>query len=260
MATQVSENGPPQDRSDLSESLSALGRFVLSEQSLQESLQRVAELSVRAVYGADGAGVTWVVANRPTTVTAAGDFVRRIDEIQYTLREGPCLEAYATQQLVLADDLQTEQRWPRFTPAAMAHGLLALVAAPLTVRGNRLGALNVYALQAGVFDDTAVETAALFAEQAAIVLANAQAFTRAQATAVSLGEALTSRSVIDMAKGILMAREGCSADDAFHRLRQVSQAQHLKLRDVAQRLVDDAGNGDRPSSGTDADPASNAKT
>jgi len=61
-----------EDQSGLSESLTALGQFVLSEQSLQESLQRVAELSVRAVYGADGAGVTWVVAGRPTTVTAAG--------------------------------------------------------------------------------------------------------------------------------------------------------------------------------------------
>ena len=69
---------------------------MVSEQSLQESLQRVAELSSRAVYGADGAGVTWVVAGKPTTVTAAGDFVRRIDEIQYALDEGPCLQAYRT--------------------------------------------------------------------------------------------------------------------------------------------------------------------
>jgi hypothetical protein len=90
-----------EDQSGLSESLTALGQFVLSEQSLQESLQRVAELSVRAVYGADGAGVTWVVAGRPTTVTAAGDLVRRIDEIQYSLDEGPCLSAFATQEMVL---------------------------------------------------------------------------------------------------------------------------------------------------------------
>ena len=92
----------------------------------------------------------------------------------------------------------------------------------------------MYALQARAFDDTAVETAALFAEQASVVLANAQAFTQAQATAVSLGEALTSRSVIDMAKGIVTAREGCSADDAFHRVREHSQTRHVQLREVAQ--------------------------
>lgn len=230
---------PDRDTAELWESLTALGHFVLSEQSLQESLQRVAELSVRAVYGADGAGVTWVVARKPTTVTAAGDFVRRIDEIQYALEEGPCLQAYTTQEMVLVDNLEHEQRWPRFSPAALGHGLRGVVAAPLTVHGARLGALNIYALQSGVLDETAVDTAALFAEQASIVLANAVAFTRAQSTAVNLGEALTSRGVIDMAKGIVMAKEGCGPAEAFDRLRQMSQTSHRKLREVAQDLVDD---------------------
>ena len=97
---------PDAVESELWESLSALGQFGLTEQSLHESLQRVAELCVRAVYGADGAGVTWVVARKPTTVTAAGDFVRRIDEIQYSLDEGPCLQAYSTQQMVLVENLE----------------------------------------------------------------------------------------------------------------------------------------------------------
>ena len=233
------ENG-----SGLSESLAALGQFVVSEQSLQESLKRVAELSVRAVYGADGAGVTWVVARRPTTVIAAGDFVRRIDEIQYSLDEGPCLYAFETQQPVLVEDLEHEQRWPRFTPAALGHGLRSVVAAPLTVAGNRLGALNIYALQSGVFDEAAEKTAILFAEQAAVVLANAEAFTRAQNAAINLGEALTSRAVIDMAKGIVMAREHCNPDEAFDLLRAASQAEHRKLRDIAQEMVDGVTQGD----------------
>lgn len=227
-----------QEESELGSSLTALGQFVLSEQSLQESLQRVAELSVRAVYGADGAGVTWVVARRPTTVTAAGDFVRRIDEIQYSLDEGPCLQAYESQQMVLVENLEDEQRWPRFTPAALGHGLRALVAAPLSVHSARLGALNIYALQPWVFDEASVKTAGLFAEQAAIVLANAEAFTRAQTTATNLGEALTSRAVIDMAKGIVMSENRCGPEEAFDRLRELSQTQHRKLRDVARELVE----------------------
>ncbi len=113
--------------SSLSASLTALGQFVVSEQSLQESLQRVAELSMRAVYGADGAGVTWVVARKPTTVIAAGDFVRRIDEIQYSLDEGPCLHAFDSQQTVLVEDLAHEQRWPRFTPRRSGMACAALL-------------------------------------------------------------------------------------------------------------------------------------
>jgi GAF domain-containing protein len=233
-------------KSDLSESLTALGQFVLTEQSLTESLQRVAELSVRAVYGADGAGVTWVVEGRPTTVTAAGDFVRRIDEIQYTLGEGPCLESYSTQQMVLCEDLVQETRWPRFKAAALGHGLRGMVAAPLSVRSTHLGALNIYALQARVLDDTAIETAALFAEQASIVLANADAFTRARQAALNLGEALTSRAVIDMAKGIVMARERCTAEEAFDHLRAMSQTRHRKLREIAADLVESVSRQDGP--------------
>ena len=239
------EHAPSAGAPELAASLAALGQFVVSEQSLHESLQRVAELSVRAVYGADGAGVTWVVAGEPTTVTEAGDFVRRIDEIQYALDEGPCLQAFRTQRLVLVENLEVEKRWPRFTPAAVGHGLRGVVAAPLTAHGARLGALNVYALQTWVFDDASAGTASLFAEQASIVLANAEAFTRARSSAINLGEALTSRAVIDMAKGIVMAQRRCNANEAFDHLRQQSQTQHRKLRDVAEDLVAEVSAGER---------------
>ncbi len=244
--------GRAESASELTASLAALGQFVVSEQSLQESLQRVAELSVRAVYGADGAGVTWVVAGQPTTVTVAGDFVRRIDEIQYALDEGPCLHAYRTQQLVLVESLDLEKRWPRFTPAALGHGLRGVVAVPLTAHGARLGALNIYALQTWAFDEASAATAALFGEQAAIVLANAEAFTRARTAAVNLGEALTSRAAIDMAKGIVMAQRGCDAEVAFDHLRRLSQTQHRKLREVAHDMVEQVSKGHLDSESPDS--------
>ncbi len=231
--------------SEMTASFAALGQFVVSEQSLQESLQRVAELSVRVVDGADGAGVTWVVDGKASTVTVAGDFVRRIDEIQYALDEGPCLQAYKTQELVLVESLELERRWPRFSPAALGHGLRGVVAVPLTAHGARLGALNIYSLRAWAMDEASAGTASLFAEQAAIVLANAEAFTRARTAAVNLGEALSSRAVIDMAKGIVMAQRGCDPDEAFDHLRQLSQAQHRKLRDIAMELVAEMSHGNR---------------
>ena len=229
--------GPDAVASPLGETLAALGQFVVTERTLHESLHRVAQLSVRAVYGADGAGVTWVVADRPTTVSASGDFVHRLDEIQYTLDEGPCLEAYRSQEVILVDNLETDDRWPRFRSAAAGHGLGGVVAAPLTAHGARLGALNVYTKQSWVFDEASVATSTLFAEQAAIVLANAEAFARVTSAATNLGEALTSREIIDMAKGIVMARQGCDPDQAFEVLRELSQTQHRKLRDVARSLV-----------------------
>ncbi len=223
--------------SELGESLAALSHFVITEQTLQESLRRVAELSVRAVYGADGAGVTWVVENQPTTVSASGEFVHRLDEIQYTLDEGPCLEAYRSQEVVLVENLEQEPRWPRFRAAAAGYGLGGVVAAPLTAHGARLGALNIYTKTRWVLDEASAATSALFAEQAAIVLANAEAFARVTSAATNLGEALASREIIDMAKGIVMARQGCDPETAFDVLRQMSQTEHRKLREVARMLV-----------------------
>jgi len=231
--------------SELHESLAALGQFVVTERSLQESLHRVAELSVAAVYGADEAGVTWVVAGTPTTVSASGEAARRLDEMQYTLDEGPCLDAYRTQQPVLVEHLAGEERWPRFATAALGHGLAGVVATPLTAHGSRLGALNVYTTQSWVFDETSVATSTLFTEQAAIVLANAEAFARVTSAATNLGEALTAREVIGMAKGLVMARQRCDPDTAFEVLRQMSQTQHRKLREVAQDLVAEVSSGSR---------------
>src|SRR4029077_15423944 len=85
---------------------------------------------VGAGGGPDGAGVSWVVSGTPTTVSAAGEIVRRFDEIQYALDEGPCLEAYRTQNAVLVENLAGEARWPRFTAAALGHGLSGVVATP----------------------------------------------------------------------------------------------------------------------------------
>jgi GAF domain-containing protein len=118
------------------------------------------------------------------------------------------------------------------------YGLRGVVAVPLTVHGARLGALNIYALQEGMLDESATATATLFAEHAAIVLANAEAFSRAKSEAANLEQALTSRAVIDMAKGIVMARRHCDSEAAFDHLRDLSQTQNRKLREVAQELVD----------------------
>jgi len=83
----------------------------------------------------------------------------------------------------------------------------------------------------------------VFALQASVVLANAQAFWAAQHLAEQLENALTSRAVIEQAKGVLLARTGCSLDEAFDLLRAASQNQNRKLRDVAADVVKSAVDG-----------------
>ena len=111
---------------------------------------------------------------------------------------------------------------------------------PLVVDQRAIGALNLYSRQEGGFDEDDRETAELFASQAAIVLANSQAFWDARALNIGLGEAMKNRAVIEQAKGILMARQQCGEEEAFDLLVRASQRENIKLRTVAQRIVDNA--------------------
>jgi GAF domain-containing protein len=129
---------------------------------------------------------------------------------------------------------------------AIQEGIFAVFAVPLQPMGEAIGTLNVYSSKASCLDDSHVEIASLFAQQAAVVLANSMAYSSAQMANGQLRVALESRELIGQAQGILMAREGCSPDAAFDLLREVSQRTNRKLRDVALDVVSAIQRGDQP--------------
>jgi GAF domain-containing protein len=113
-----------------------------------------------------------------------------------------------------------------------------VLSTPLAARGQHLGALNLYSRTRAGFEQTAEETARLFADQASVVLANAEPFGAVDGLNAQLREALVTRDVIRQAEGILMARHRCNADEAFDLLREDSERSDKKLRDVARQLVE----------------------
>ncbi len=98
----------------------------------------------------------------------------------------------------------------------------------------------MYARGKDVFDDYAAELGELFAAPAAVAVHNAQILTQALTLTAQLQSALSSRPVIDQAIGLLRGRSGGTTEEAFARLRAISQSDHTKLVDVAQRIVDEA--------------------
>jgi hypothetical protein len=81
---------------------------------LEESLTRVAQFAVRAIPGAEGAGLTLLEENRSDTIVATADFVMQVDDIQYGLRQGPCISAARHRQTVISGSLGGDRRWPQF--------------------------------------------------------------------------------------------------------------------------------------------------
>ncbi len=181
---------------DLTGSLIALARLSTARLTLEDLLTRVASCAVRAIPGADGAGLTLIEAGRSATVVKSEPFVREIDDIQYGIGEGPCISAAATGQTTRSGSLSGDPRWPRFGPRAGRLGVHSVLSLPLLVQDTVVGAMNVYARPKDAFDDHAEHIGQLFAEPVAIAAQNAPILAQTQRLAANLQAALTNRTVI----------------------------------------------------------------
>ena len=121
-----------------------------------------------------------------------------------------------------AESLDTETRWPSFTPRARALGVMSILSSPLTALEDPVGALNIYSRTASVFDVEAQRTAAIFARKASVILGDARAGVTDAELAVRFHQTLRSRDIISTAKGIVMEREGLNEEDAFEKLLRQS--------------------------------------
>ena len=217
--------------------LSELAGLLLSTDSFEGLLQGVAELSVRVVEPAATCGITLAQDDRVITVASADALAGELDEQQYKHETGPCLQALACGEVVEAADLATEDRWDGYPVIAMAHGILAVLSTPLIVDDKPVGVLNLYARAARSFTAVDRQLAGLLAGQAAIAVTAALRHYDEVTLTDNLRIALSSRSVIDQAIGIVMAQGQCGPEDAFVTLRAISQRRNVKLRVVAADLV-----------------------
>ena len=214
-----------------------LAHLLVSEESVDTTLERIAALAARTIDDCDAAGVTLFLDGKYMTAAHTDERTLAVDNGQYERDHGPCLQAMRDQQVLRCNVEEAEERWPDFVEDARANNVRSFLAAPLMLRGNSIGALNLYSSKPSGFtalDDVLV---ALFTGQAAVALANARVYADAMQLTDQLQEAISSRAVIDQAKGVLMAIRGFDADAAFNWLKQESQNRNVKLRDVAAEVV-----------------------
>ena len=165
------------------------------------------------------------------TVAATSDLTKRINAIEHELDEGPCRQALLDHGSYRIDDMSTDSRWPRFAAAADARGVRSMLGYALFTSDRTLGTLDLYSSKRNAFDVNSEVIGELFAAHAAIALTGS-------ARQAEFHRALSSRDTIGIAKGILMHREGITADQAFHLLVAASQNANMKLHDVAVWLVE----------------------
>jgi ANTAR domain/GAF domain len=234
--------GQVADLGSLASEFVRLADDLLNATTVHGVLERVVNAARAAVPGADLVSVTLSTGEGFTTPVYTDELALRLDEVQYRLGEGPCVESTRTPGLGLtySGDLAAGVEFPAFGPAAAELGARSVMAVGLFPEGEvpRYGALNLYAFEAHGLDEFDRDLALILAAHASTALAGTVASTTAELEAAQLRQALQSRDVIGQAKGILMERRGISADDAFDVLRRASQSLNIKLATVAQTLVD----------------------
>jgi GAF domain-containing protein len=211
---------------------------VTDDGNLTESLQRLAAAGCELLSNCAAASITIIAGGRAITMASTDDVAAGLDQSQYDAGDGPCLTAARDEVVVRIDDLAHDLRWPPYRQAGLRHGVASSLSVPLLIPDDEMfGALNVYGESVSGFSPEDERIARGFAMHAAVVTSNVIAYWEALGLSRNLSAAMEHRGVIEQAKGILMAVHSVTPDDAFGLLRQRSQAENRKLRDVAVDVV-----------------------
>lgn len=182
-----------------------------------------------------GVGVTMAADDGPTTVGASTELARRVDQVQFQIGFGPCLEALRGSGGLYVPDLGVE-RWGEYGQAAADLGVRCCVSIPVERDGEVLAVAKVYAAEVDGLGEDQRQLAAELATEVAGSLGLARSLTAHARELDDRARAMDTRRAIDLALGVIMERAHCSSDTAFATLRKQSQNTNMPLLDVA-RLV-----------------------
>ena len=228
-------------RRDLRAAALELQALLVDAEGVEPFLDALARWAADEVDGAQSCGVTVQLSPAaPLLGGSADEVARRMDSVQYSVDDGPCLTCLRRGVPVAVADVRADQRWPEFGKRGVQEGVGTSLSVPLTVRDRTVGALNLYGRAAHTFSEADHARAAELAGYTAATVALAAQRAELERRERHLETALSSRSTIDQAMGVLMAQARVTADEAFEILRQRSQHSNVKLREVAALVITEA--------------------
>jgi hypothetical protein len=193
------------------------------------------------LLGVTGAGIVMVSDGQQRGSMAVSDpQVGRIDDLQFSLGEGPCIDATTSSRPVLEPDLSRGSaagHWPAFAPAALEDGTSAAFAFPLVLGAARFGALSLYRDKPGELADEGFNDALFVARIATNVLMELQAGSRPGSVSGQMDEVMDHRAQVHQATGMVAAQLGSDVATALLRLRAAAWAEGVPLEHVAADVV-----------------------
>jgi len=211
--------------------------LTLASASESRAMHRLVELAARHVPGCSGATAVLWHEDEATITAASHPDLSELAEVQLAWRRGPIIEAVAEGKQISCPDTLSEERWPEYTSRALSMGVRSSLTL-VHVSGRLALSMTMYATRPKVLDASRAPVGQLLIAFGSAVMRNTSTYDAAQRTVRQLNEGADSRAVVDQAKGILMVGLSCSADDALRRMREISQARHIKVTEVARRIVE----------------------
>jgi GAF domain-containing protein len=231
----VSSPSSPQSQ-EIARLFAGLAAQLQAEHHEQPTLDRIVELALQAIDAADHCAITVRNSDNQVTTPAATDpLAAKVAALEDELDEGPCLDTVWEFDIVTVTDMEHENRWPIWAPAASRLGIRSMLGVRLDITGQPVVAsLNLFATRPSAFDPTDIAIAGIYARHASNALAAAR-------YEEGLRAAARSRQIIGVAEGILMQRFGLTLDQSFELLRRYSLTYNVKLRVLADNLVRSGG-------------------
>ncbi|MEV6751276.1 GAF and ANTAR domain-containing protein [Streptomyces sp. NPDC051214] len=213
---------------------------LVREVSVPDALHALTEHCVDLLEVSAAGVMLDVPRGQVVEVAASDEYTRSLELFGLEWDEGPLLDCRRSRADVRELRLDTEPactRWPRFTPRALLLGFTSVATVPLRCQDTVFGALSLLHDRPTPLDDTRLRLAQALADTATACVIRQQALHEQRTQIAQLQEALESRVLIEQAKGYLASSRGCSADQAFIRMRTYARNRRLKLPDVARQVL-----------------------
>ncbi len=231
-------SGPIPRETMLARTMVELADTLVDDFDVVEILTLLAARCVE-VLGVDAAGIMLASLQGNLRVIASSSEEMRVLELfEVQSQEGPCFDAFRSGKPVVNQDLASaDQRWPRFSTEALTAGFHSVHALPMRLRGSIIGALNLFNVSVGEMSAADIAAAQAFADLATIAILQQRATFEAQQVNQQLTLALTSRVVIEQAKGMIAERRNLNMEQSFRTLRNHARHHNLRLVDVAKEII-----------------------
>ena len=224
-----------------SEDFQRLHQLIESSPDIKEFLDGMAGHAAASLSRTVGAPIACAVTlqrrKRTATIAGSSDEAVILDHIEQDLGDGPCLEALRTFEPVLLADVGSDLRWPRYSATLAATGYRSVVGVPIDAGEAASAALNFFAPAAALFTGEAIAEAVVFSRTAGHALRLTLRIVTAELRANDLKAAMESRTVIDLACGMIMTQNRCSQEQAYQFILRASNSRNMKVRAVAEEVV-----------------------